>query len=144
VQAFVEECTVERPDGTLGLVLAGNPDGTVRYASPGEPITRADHFNRLPFRNLNFSQIDWVKDEHGLIRYLPKQERGLRQAFNARCKRRSRSAAPAEVRSADREVRRSQSLLAYGDDHARDRTPSARRRECSPTWSSGPRSVGGC
>ena len=51
---------------------------------------------------------------------------------------------PAEVRSADREVQRSQGLLDYGDDHARDRTPRARRRECSPTWSSGPRSVAVC
>ena len=65
--------------------MAGNPDGTLRHLSPGEPIARADHFNRPPFRNLNFSQIEWVKDEHGLIRHLPRQERGLRQAFNALC-----------------------------------------------------------
>jgi DNA polymerase I-like protein with 3'-5' exonuclease and polymerase domains len=85
VQAFVETCWVERNDDRLETVLAGNPNGTLSYLSPSEPITRADHFNRPPFRNLNFSQIEWVKDEHGLIRYLARQERGLRQAFNALC-----------------------------------------------------------
>jgi DNA polymerase I-like protein with 3'-5' exonuclease and polymerase domains len=85
VQAFVQTCWVERADDRLETVLVGNTDGTLNYLSPGEPITRADHFNRPPFRNLNFAQIEWVKDEHGLIRYLPRQERGLRQAFNALC-----------------------------------------------------------
>ena len=33
---------------------------------------------------------------------------------------------------------------AYGGDHARDSSPDGRRRECSPTWRSGPRSAGGC
>lgn len=85
VQAFVEECVVERGDGRGEVVLAGNPDGTVRHVSRGDPFARADHFNRPPFRNINFSSIEWVRDEHGLIRYLPEQRRGLRQAFNALC-----------------------------------------------------------
>lgn len=48
-------------------------------ASPKLP----DHFNNLPFRNVNFSQINWVKDEFGLTRKLSKQARAQRQAFNA-------------------------------------------------------------
>jgi hypothetical protein len=34
--------------------------------------------------------------------------------------------------------------LPYGGNHARDSSPNGRRRECSPTWRSGPRSVAGC
>ena len=86
VQAFIEECYVERDDGRRGeVVLAGNPDGTIKHIDKNDVFVRAEHFNRPPFRNVNFSQIDWIEDEHGLKRFLPRQARGRRQAFNARC-----------------------------------------------------------
>lgn len=86
IQAFVEECYVELDDGERGeVVLAGNPDGTVRHISRGDPFANADHFNQPPFRNLNFSQINWVRDEYGLRRHLAEQARASRQAFNALC-----------------------------------------------------------
>jgi hypothetical protein len=85
VQCFVEKCQMERSDGRLETVLAGNPNGTLKYKSLSDPFVLADHFNRVPFRNLNFDKIEWVKDENGLIRYLARQERGLRQAFNSLC-----------------------------------------------------------
>jgi DNA polymerase I-like protein with 3'-5' exonuclease and polymerase domains len=86
VQAFVEECYVELDDGKRGeVVLAGNPDGSVSYISRSDPFATADHFNRPPFRNINFNQIQWVRDEYGLQRFLPRQGRALRAAFNSLC-----------------------------------------------------------
>ena len=42
VQAFVEECYVESDDGERGeVVLAGNPDGTVKHRSKGDPFVAA-------------------------------------------------------------------------------------------------------
>lgn len=85
IQAFVRHCVVLRDDGRGEVVLEGNTDGTVRHMAASDPLIRADHFNRPPFRNLVFSQIDWVRDAYGLMRYLPLQQRGVRQAFNALC-----------------------------------------------------------
>src|SRR3954468_3801988 len=86
VQAFVQECYVELDGGRRGeVVLAGNPDGSLRHASDGDPFVRADHFNTPPFRNINFSQVNWVREENGLTRTLAEQARSSRQAFNARC-----------------------------------------------------------
>jgi hypothetical protein len=86
VQAFIEECCVELDGGTKGeLVLEGKSDGTVAYISRGDPFVRADHFNVPPFRNINYNQINWVRDADGLVRHLSEQARGFRQAFNAMC-----------------------------------------------------------
>jgi hypothetical protein len=86
VQAFVEECWVELDDGRRGeVVLAGNPNGTVAHISRSDPFANATHFNKPPFRNINFNQLRWVEDEHGLKRMLPRQGRALRAAFNSLC-----------------------------------------------------------
>ena len=85
VQAFVQQCRRQRPDDTWEVVLEGNPDGTVRHVDRLDSFVRAEHFNRIPFRNIGFSQINWVEDEYQLKRFLPKQSRGQRQAFNALC-----------------------------------------------------------
>jgi hypothetical protein len=86
VQAFVEECYVELDDGRQGeIVLAGHRDGTVAHQSRSDPFASAKHFNRPPFRNLNFNQIRWVEDEDGLRRAIPRQQRALRAAFNSLC-----------------------------------------------------------
>jgi hypothetical protein len=86
VQAFVEKCWVELDGGREGeLVLAGNPNGTVAHISRNDPFANAPHFNRPPFRNINFNQIRWVEDEHGLRRMVPRQGRALRAAFNSLC-----------------------------------------------------------
>jgi DNA polymerase I-like protein with 3'-5' exonuclease and polymerase domains len=86
VQSFVQDCWVELDEGRRGeLVLAGNPDGSLRHISQGDPFAQARHFNQPPFRNLNFAQIEWVQEENGLRRFLARQSRGLRQAFNSLC-----------------------------------------------------------
>lgn len=86
VQAFVEKCwLLDDKEETGSLVLAGNPDGTIQYIDQRDAVVRSDQFNKPPFRNINFSQVDWVEDQFGLKRLLPKQNRGLRQAFNAMC-----------------------------------------------------------
>lgn len=105
IQVFVEECYVELDDGERGaVVLAGNPDGTVKYISKGDPFANADHFNGPPFRNLNFSQINWVRDEHGLRRHLAEQARASRQAFNALCQATGADHLRWLMNSVDREV----------------------------------------
>ncbi|WP_339911663.1 DNA polymerase, partial [Symmachiella dynata] len=85
VQAFVEECGVERPDGSFRVVLAGNPDGTVRHIDRRDRFASADHFNKPPFRNIPFSCIRSIREENGLMRTLPRQEQSLRRAFNSLC-----------------------------------------------------------
>jgi DNA polymerase I-like protein with 3'-5' exonuclease and polymerase domains len=86
VQAFVQECYVELDEGRRGeVVLAGNADGTLRHISDGDPFANADHFNKPPYRNINYSQINWVREANGLTRTLAEQARSARQAFNARC-----------------------------------------------------------
>ena len=86
VQAFVEECFVEHDDGDkLELVLAGNSDGTIRHISRGDPFANAHHFNKPPFRNINFNQIRWVEDEFGVRRHLERQGTAFRAAFNSLC-----------------------------------------------------------
>lgn len=86
VQAFVEECWVEHDDGRRGeVVLAGNPNGTLAHISRNDPFANAPHFNKPPFRNINFNQMRWVEDEDGLRRMIPRQGRALRAAFNSLC-----------------------------------------------------------
>lgn len=86
VQAFIKELWVKNDDNdTRELRLAGNPDGTIRHIDKTDVFVRADHFNKPPFRNINFSQLDWVEDEHGFRRWLPRQSRANRKAFNALC-----------------------------------------------------------
>lgn len=87
VQAFVKRCYVCSDDGKTGdMVLEGDPaTGNVMYISAFDVFANADHFNRPPFRNINFSQIRWVRDQDGLTRQLPRQARAQRQAFNALC-----------------------------------------------------------
>lgn len=87
VQAFVKRCYICSEDGKTGeLVLESDPvTGNVLHKSRGDVFVNADHFNRVPFRNINFSQIRWVRDGNGLTRQLPRQERAKRQAFNALC-----------------------------------------------------------
>jgi DNA polymerase I-like protein with 3'-5' exonuclease and polymerase domains len=85
VQAFVQECWIDNDDGTREIVLAGNMDGTLKRIDRFDPFAAADHFNRPPFRNINFAQLDWVEEENGLRRFLAKQSRALRQAFNSLC-----------------------------------------------------------
>src|SRR5437764_12164 len=64
----------------------GDPaTGDLLHLSSSDEFATADHFNTPPFRNINFSQIEWVCDEHGLKRELPRQSRALRQAFNSMC-----------------------------------------------------------
>jgi len=61
---FVKECFVEHDDGDkLELVLAGNDDETIRHISRGDPFANSNHFNKPPFRNINFNQIRWVEDQ---------------------------------------------------------------------------------
>lgn len=86
VQAFVEECVVVDQSGHRGhVVLAANNRGKITHIDSMDPFIRADHFNQVPFRNINFSQVDWVHDLDDLTRTLPRQNRASRQAFNALC-----------------------------------------------------------
>jgi hypothetical protein len=86
VQAFVEQCWVELDDGRQGeVILAGNSNGTLAHISRSDPFANAPHFNKPPFRNINFNQVRWVEDENGLKRMLPRQGRALRAAFNSLC-----------------------------------------------------------
>ena len=86
VQAFVEQAWVELDEGRKGeVVLAGTPNGAVSHISRSDPFANAPHFNRPPFRNINFNQMRWVEDEHGLRRMMPRQGRALRAAFNSLC-----------------------------------------------------------
>ena len=79
IQAFVEQCWVELDDGKHGeVILAGNPNGTLAHISRSDPFANALHFNKPPFRNINFNHVRWVEDEHGLKRMLPRQGRALR------------------------------------------------------------------
>jgi DNA polymerase I-like protein with 3'-5' exonuclease and polymerase domains len=84
VQAFVEECwIVDEEYGRHEVVLAGNPDGTIKHRSRSDPFTNAEHFNNPPFRNINFNQLEWVRDDLDLLRTKPRLSRAERQAFNA-------------------------------------------------------------
>ena len=84
VQAFIKKLFVVRQNSKR-LVLAGNTDGSIQHIDRTDVFVRAPHFNKPPFRNVNFSQLEWVEDEFGFRRFLPRQSRAGRQAFNAMC-----------------------------------------------------------
>jgi DNA polymerase I-like protein with 3'-5' exonuclease and polymerase domains len=54
----------------------------IEFIEEEDCFVSKDHFNRPPFRNLPFSQIDWVQEANGLTRHLGRQEHAERQAFN--------------------------------------------------------------
>jgi len=87
IQAFVQECRVQLKRGPH-VVLAGNLDGSINTIDNRDAFVRnvqENHFNKPPFANFQYSNIRWVEDGHGLKRFLPKVERGERQALNALC-----------------------------------------------------------
>ncbi len=87
VQAFVNRAYRVLDDGRRGeIILAGNQDtGELTYQSLWDPFANAEHFNNPPFRNIVFSQINWVRDGNGLTRPLARQARVQRQALNSMC-----------------------------------------------------------
>ena len=83
VQAFVRDCWYVNKDGTPDVsVLRGTEDGMIEFIDERDYFVRREHFNRPPFRNIPFSQIEWVREANGLTRYLGRQEHAERQAFN--------------------------------------------------------------
>ena len=57
----------------------------IRHISRGDPFANANHFNRPPYRNINFNQIRWVEDEFGVRRHFERQGTAFRAAFNSLC-----------------------------------------------------------
>jgi hypothetical protein len=61
------------------VVLAATRDGTLTHACMGDPfvnrtiLNQPDHFNSIPFRNINFNQMNWVSEENGLTRRMAEQ-----------------------------------------------------------------------
>lgn len=82
VQAFIKDC---RYEDEAEPFYEADWDGRITRGPDFDAFFRKPHFNKPPFRNINFGQIHWVETEDGFVHHLPRLERGARQAFNALC-----------------------------------------------------------
>jgi DNA polymerase I-like protein with 3'-5' exonuclease and polymerase domains len=86
LQCLVLNCWYVHADESHGgCVLQSNENGELLHADMLDVFVRRNYFNTIPFRNIPFSTIDWVREENGLLHNLPRQESAFRMGFNAMC-----------------------------------------------------------